>query len=498
MEVLMNLIARIKRCFSSCFERFMLFIGYDKILSASKRTSRWKRRRKHVPRPASAPVVVNQKAIQYVLNDMTTPNLIKTVPPPTILSVPKFTVVKYKGGGFPRDSIEARAANGHVTITNVINFYNQHTPQKITKWAGTHNLIVNPRAGKDVNAFYNRASMQFFYYNGMFTIDSSDIVAHELGHAILDSYRPDTWGAASLEVWSLHEAFADITAMLNIMSHDEILHFALNQTNGDMRKPSVITNLAEHVGQVIYKIAGPNSGRHPQYLRSTINNFKYVNPRSLPKAATHDKLAAECHSFGRVFLGALYDILVVVYEDTLAKGHPRYNALKHARDVLAKNILKAIQNAPLNTRFYESVAKTMLWAEKTGVNGGMYHDKMRKVFLDRNLIRAEVSMLSAPECTNDEGIMRIQSKMNIKLGDHMLRAQSDNPLYNVEVEIPHEQVYLYDENNNIYDSMFVSQEEALSDAQDAIMYLHDTESVGEGSDTPFEIQSGKLCRTHFV
>ncbi len=493
----MNLIEKIKKCFSDYFELFMMLIGYDKIVSASRRRSRWKRRRKHVPPPVSQPIV-SDKAIQYLLNDMTTPNLVKSVPPPTILQHPKFTVVKYKGGGYRRDSVEAQAANGHVTVTNVINFYNRHTPQKITKWAGTHNLIVNPRAGKDINAFYNRASMQFFSYNGMFTIDSSDVVAHELGHAILDSYRPETWGATSLEVWSFHEAFADITAMLNIMSHDEILHFALNQTKGDMRKPSVITNLAEHVGQAVYKVAGPKSGRHPQYLRSTINDFKYVNPGSLPKKAAHNKLAAESHSFGRIFLGAFYDILVMVYEDTLAKGHARYNALKHARDVLAKNILMAIQRAPVNTRFYESVAKTMLWAEKIGVNGGMYHDRMRQIFFDRNLMRPEVKMLSAPECTNDEGIMRIQSKMNIKLGDHMLRAQSDNPLYNVEIEIPHEQVYLYDENNNIYDSMLVSQEEALGDAQDTIMYLHETESVGDGFDTPFEIRAGKLCRTLFV
>lgn len=491
----MNLIEKIKSCFSSCFEGFMLLIGFDKIVSASKR-SRWKRRRRHAPRPAP-PAPVRQKAIRYLLNDMSTPNLVKSLPPPTILQQPKFTVVGYKGGGFARESVEAQAANGHVTITNVLNFYNRLTPQKITKWAGTHNLIVNPRAGKDINAFYNRASMQFFSYNGMFTIDSSDIVAHELGHAILDSYRPDAWGATSLEVWSFHEAFADITAMLNIMSHDEILHFALNQTDGNMRKASVITNLAEHVGQAVYKLSGPKSGRHPQYLRSTINNFKYVNPGTLPKAATHDRLAAECHSFGRVFLGAFYDILVMIYEDTLAKGHARYNALKHARDALAKRVLAAIQKAPLNTRFYESIAKTMLWAEKTKFNS-VYHDQMRQIFFDRNLMRPEVKMLSAPECTNDEGIMRIQSKMNIKLGDHMLRAQSDNPLYNIEIEIPHEQVYLYDENNNIYDSVLISQEEALSDAQDAIMYLHDTNSVGEGSDTSFEIRSGKLCRTHFV
>jgi len=490
---------RTKECVAGCYDKFMNLIGFEKTMDASKRVGRRYKRRRPVPRPVSAPAPVpNAKLIQYVLNDMTTPNLVKNIPPPVIPSNLKFTVVKYKGGGYPRSSVESQAANCHVTVANTINnIANRLSGKKIPRWAGTHNLIVNPRAGKDLNAFYNRASMQFFYYNDVFTADSSDIVAHELGHAILDSYRPDTWGAASLEVWSFHEAFADMTAMLNIMSHDEILHFALVQTNGDMRKPSVITNLAEHVGQAIFRVTGAQSGRNPQYLRSTINDFKYVNPGTLPKAAPHHKLAAECHSFGRVFLGAFYDIFVMVYEDTVAKGHAPFESMKHARDVLGRRVFAAIQSAPLNVKFYESIAKTMLWAEKTKFNNE-YHDQIRQIFFDRNLMRPEVKMLSAPECTNDEGIVCIQSKMNVKLGDHMMRAQSDNPLYNVEIEIPHDQVYLYDNDKNIYDSILISQSESLSAAQDAIIHLHETGGVGEGTDTPFEIQSGKLCRTLFV
>ena len=66
------------------------------------------------------------------------------------------------------------------------------------------------------------------------------------------------------------------------MSHQEILEHAINQTNGDMKKPNIISNLAEHFGQAVYKLSKPNSGRNKDCLRSAINDFKYVNPNSLP------------------------------------------------------------------------------------------------------------------------------------------------------------------------------------------------------------------------
>lgn len=494
----MFLIEQLKQCWYS----FLDLLGFEveQTMDATKR--RWKVRRKIPPRPAPQPTPVNNKPIDYLLNDMTTPNLKKLIDPPAQIARPKFAVLKYEGGGFPRNSIQSQAANCFVTINNTLGYMQSITDRPLTKFVGSNNLVVIPRAGKDLNAFYNRKSMQFFYVQhpkigNLFTADSADIVAHELGHAILDSYRPDTWGAAGLEVWSFHEAFADLTALLNIMTHDEILHFVLNQTGGDLRKHSVMTNLSEHIGQVIFRLTGGKGGRSPSYLRTTINDFKYVNPGTLPKEAPHNKLAAECHSFGRIFLGAFYDILVMIYEDTVAKGHPKFNALRHARDAVARRAMFTIHNAPVNVRFYESVAKTMLWVEKTKFNNN-YHDKIREIFFDRNLMRPEVKMLSAPECDNEEGIVRIQSKLQLKLGDHMLRAQSSNPLYNVELEIPHEQVYLYDNDKNIYDSVLVSDDEALSAAQDAIIYLHETNSVGDGADTPWQITDGKLCRTGFI
>ena len=160
-------------------------------------------------------------------------------------------------------------------------------------------------------------------------------------------------------------------------------------------------------------------------------------------------------------------------------------------------MLKTIQNAPLNVKFFNSISKTILWADVT-LNNRKYHNRIYEILKNRNLITTQLMMLSAPKCENDNLIIKTQSCMNIKLEDKVMRNQSDdNPLYGVELEIPTESVYLYDKNRNLYDCLIVSEDESLSAAIDMIKYLHVTNSVSNDSKTPFEIKDGKLVRTHF-
>lgn len=491
---------------TECFNWFMNLIGFEKVIGAT--TTRWRRKRPQGSVPELRQII-SGKPIDYLINDETTMFLVKRgMQIPAAPASPKFQVKDFRGGGFSWGTQEWQAACVYTDISNTLNWVNNMSTSLAgrslpPRWAGSSNLIVIPQAGVDLNAFYNRHSMQFFFYHDkalgktVYTANSADIVTHELGHAILDTYRPDTWSAAYLEVWSFHEAWADLTAILSLMQHDEVLEHMLKETGNDISKDNVASRLAEEVGRSIYNLS-PDSGHHPSYLRNAINNFKYVNPGSLPKAAPNDQLAAECHSFGRVFLGAFYDILVAIYNQTVNEGHPPINCLRHARDTLAQYALKAIQNAPINARFYESVAKTMLWADFS--THKKYHDSMRDVFIKRNIITNEVKILSAaPSCENDELIVRVQSHQSIRLSDHIVRTQSqeNNELYNVEIEIPSEEAYLYDANKNAIEMLSCLDEETINAAQDFIIYLNDNNLVGDDEKTPFEISDGKLIRTHF-
>jgi len=315
-------------------------------------------------------------------------------------------------------------------------------------------------------------------------------VAHELGHAILDAYRPDIWNMAALEVWSYHEAFADFTSLISILQHDEIIKKVLQETGGDLRKNNVAALVAEEMGNAIYNITKGQDGRKPGYLRNAINDFKYVNPGNLPKEAPYNKLASESHSFGRVFLGAFYEMLVRIYEMENG-GH---FGLTKARIVMADYVIKATVNAPANVRFYDSIAKSLLWVAKTN-NNGRYYDIILSVLVDRNLTKPPIKMLHIPngEKFVEPVVVKRNESKTIQLCNYFMMSQTNNPLYNVEIEMPQESAEFFNEHGTIIDSIEVSEKESIDMVHEAICYLSMTDAVGN-ENSLFQIKNGKLTR----
>lgn len=449
-----------------------------------------------VPQPPSQPPAL----IEHFLNDPSTPQLVTSVnavPPPPQLS---FVVQGFMGGGFPRGSLEYQAANVYVTVSETLNFFNNEAgANSIPHWRRTNTLKVRPRAGVDFNAFYDGDSLQFFYFSHpqiggtVYAADSADVVSHECGHSILDSYRPELWSVAFLEVGAFHECFGDFTALMHAMSHGEMVHAALSETGGDLSKSNVVSRLAEQFGLAIATL--DPAGRDPAYLRNAVNSFKYVDPSTLPESALDNQLAAETHNFSRVFTGALYDCFVGVYESNKAAGLAPFDAVVQARDVLCRYVLKAVQNVPVNAKFFEAVARTVMWADSTD-NAGKYQQILQTVFANRNIATPQLRMLSAPKCTNSERIIRTTDRTVVKLSDFVLRAQGqdDNPLYDVELEVPGEQAHLYDAEGFAHDIISVTQEETLQAAQAFVRHLHSARLYGQGGGTPWEVRDGRLTR----
>lgn len=474
--------------------------GFDKVKSLVKAAVvRGRLRRKPAP-PPHRPVVINEGPIEFYMNDRTTPTLVKQVTPPVAPAKPRISVRGYAGGGHARGTTEALAATCYVTLCNTLAYVASQADKPIEGWPSTSVLNVLPNAGKQLNAFYDRKSLQFFGLTHpaiggtVTTAESTDIIAHELGHAVLDCYRPEMFNVPFVEVDSFHEAFADLTAMLHLLTYDEVIDHVLTETGGDLRKSNVVSRLAEEVGGAIAKLAGD---RDPSCLRDAVNGFNYVSPSTLPKDAPQNQLAAECHSFGRIFLGAFYDVFVMVYEDQKAGLAPR-DAVKAARDYLARYTLKAVVNVPVNANFYESVAKTLLWADVV-LSDRKYHDRMHQIFIARGLLTFTLKMLSAPPAPEGATAVRFGVTKNLKLSDHMVRTLSDgNPLYDVELCLPQEMIYLYDNHGNLVDLVSVSDDETLSAAADAVHFLYENGKVSDDPSTPFEVKDGRLVRTHFA
>jgi hypothetical protein len=470
---------------------------------------RWKRKpsppaipvKSSPPAKTSPPIIPTPPAgIEHFLNDPTTPELIKNEVEPTQCAATPYVVRGYKGGGHPRGSLEYQAANLYVTIGEMINYFNRICPESpVPRWRRTNQLAVHPRAGVDLNAFYDGRSLQFFYLNDsrvgtVYAADAADITAHECGHAILDCYRPDLWNVAFLEVGSFHECFGDFCAMIHGLLHEEMINHALMETQGDLSRSNVISRLAEQFGATIYKIRPV--GRDPGFLRSAVNDFKYIDPSALPATDKFDRLAAEVHSFSRVMTGAMYDLFLLFYRDQRDTGVSPIDAAKFARDRLSRYVIKAILNAPVNAKFYESFATTMLWADIT-LDNRKYHDRMSEIFQARNLLQLRFGALSAPACNNHNHIITTTHSLNVKLGEVVVRSmsQSDNPLYGVEVQLPIEEAHLYDCHGRCCHHVSVPEVDSIRAGQDFVEHLHAIGGYGQGVSTPWEIRKDRLLRT---
>ena len=172
-------------------------------------------------------------------------------------------------------------------------------------------LFVVPRAGDWANAFYQREtrSLQFFSFESMaepgrriHTGLSHDIVAHETGHAILDGIAPDLYDAVTPQALAIHEAVADLTALVLALDSHNLRETVLNQIGGRLDGPTAFSAVAEEFGRAL--------GEGDVYLRSLWND------KSLARDATDENRVPRDnpHALSEVLTGALYKVFVKIYD----------------------------------------------------------------------------------------------------------------------------------------------------------------------------------------
>jgi hypothetical protein len=249
----------------------------------------------------------------------------------------------------------------------------------LAKWFGNKaSLPVLTNAGDDLNAFYDRASLQFFVHTfGDVTVHSAesvDVVTHEQGHAILDAIRPDFWDVPFIEVGAFHEAFGDCIALLTAFT-DKAICDRVVATTPDLSAPHFVESLAEQLGDAIRREYGSGSVEAGA-LRHALNNFRWSDPTTLPPNAPANQLAGEVHSFARVFVGAFYDTIRNIYGASTTKTSAGLQrAAAHAGGLL----VQAVRIVPAAPRVFEGVGRRMLQAEAS-LKGGNYASQVRSAF----------------------------------------------------------------------------------------------------------------------
>ena len=267
----------------------------------------------------------------------------------------------------------------------------------LTSWAqesaNPASLALIPDAGQKINAFYDRESLSFFHQTTgrrtTFSGASTDCVAHETGHAILDALRPDLWSINMLEVAGFHEAFGDVTAIVTALA-DRPTREALLKISPKLDKPNFVEAVVEDLADTVRRVAG---AKHPAAKpRHALNTFRWQLPQTMPADGGPDVMIAEVHSIARIISGCFYDVLRGIFTES---GAPTQARLWNATKAAAALFHEAARTAPAVPRFFRAIGRTMVLVDGT-VNNGKYGEIIGQAFFDHGLPLGAQSLL-APE-----------------------------------------------------------------------------------------------------
>lgn len=267
--------------------------------------------------------------------------------------------------------------------------------KKVTRWARSTNrrrLDLQPNAGIDLNAYYDGESLSFFEYTtGTKTTwsgASTDVVAHEAGHALLDQVRPDLWDSTYTETNAFHEAFGDCMAILTAFEDSPTR--LLMRTR--LRRQNFVEATAEDLSEGVLRALGASHpAAKPRHARNT---FKWALPSTLPASGPPNVLSSEVHSFARVFTGCFYDSVLNILRDRIgASQTPTSAQLAAAVRTAGKLLVRAAAEAPITVRFFQAVGRAMVLADQAA-NNGANRMAIHDAFQRHNVALGSAAMLA--------------------------------------------------------------------------------------------------------
>ncbi|MBI4790994.1 MAG: hypothetical protein HY782_28525 [Chloroflexi bacterium] len=315
------------------------------------------------------------------------------VPPPA--GPAHFAIPGWSGqsGLFLPGTLEFQAGQLAVVLDQVFATWCELFADTVIWQSGVPRLPITPRAGQDLNAYYDRQGLHFFFHadpvtqQTIYTCESSDIVAHECGHAILDAEHPDYWDSLLTETAAFHEAFGDISAILVTLNNPAVRAAILKENAGDLAKSNAVTRIAEQLARGLFNAGKRDAVVSARALRDLADDFSYRDPDQLPPRAPAAKLSSESHSFSRIFSGAFYDLLVGIYEQCLKEDSALVPdvALTQAVNVSGRLLAQGLVLAPKGDAPFKTIAACMFTVNAREF-AGQYFGPLRKAFVDRGVL----------------------------------------------------------------------------------------------------------------
>jgi hypothetical protein len=248
-------------------------------------------------------------------------------------------------------------------------------------------LLVVPRAGEWANAFYQResGSLQFFFFKSIrdpektvYTCLSRDIVAHETGHAVLDSVCPWLYDAISPESLALHEAIADLSALLISFRNKKLSEMVLKKTRGSIAKSSAFSAVAEEFGK-----------------EKNVEGVGHL--RNLKNDAVMDshKVSSDPHELCNVLTGAIYSVAMKIYaklKKEIARGsNDDLDVLKEVlfqtHERLSRMLFRALDYLPPGEVSFADYGRAILAADEATHTGySQEREWLKREFVRRGIV----------------------------------------------------------------------------------------------------------------
>jgi len=182
-------------------------------------------------------------------------------------------------------------------------------------------LAIKPHALREANAYYDpdQIALLFGYFRAaandpgdhvpgstVFSCLSHDIVAHETTHAILDGMHRYFMEPTNSDVLALHEAFADIVALMQHFAIPGVLELQIAKTRGDLESESLLGQMAVQFGRAI-------GGRGA--LRDAIGFIDSNGQwhRQVPDPTDYQKITTP-HERGSLLVASVFDAFLAIYK----------------------------------------------------------------------------------------------------------------------------------------------------------------------------------------